>query len=297
MRHNYCRGKICLVRWDMKIYKSFLAKICDIENVSVKELMDITGKSQSVVYSWLNLSKDECFPTIESLGKILFRLGISFDDFINCRHPVYDNGESARVYYRYIYGSLDNKYIGMDLLELPNADEVIKTYLFDKMCLNKMINDYICGIKIDLNRFDLLCKTLMPFVVSEHEDGTVYDLHSDTLFEYKEGVDRKREYETKGNEFDVALHQVCYPDANEVILLVAANNIKVLNEYFATADDREKRHLLQCYLNICSHDSEYDKKNKIIKKLIENKCEFFDSEDKNAAEKYHELLKRVLQVV
>lgn len=284
----------------MKLYKSFLSKICDIENVSVTEIMEITGKSRSVVYSWLNLSKPDCFPSMESLGKILFRLGISLDDFINCRHPLYDNGDSARVYYLYMEGSFDHKYIRSDLLDLPNADEVIKTYLLDRMRLNNMIHDYVNGVKTDLQRFDLLCKALMPFVVSEYPDQIVFDLNSATLLDYKLGIDHMKElegeYEDGENGFDRPLHQVRYPDASEVILLAAENSMKVLNDYFAIMDESEKRLLLPCYLNICSDYAEYDKKNKILKKLIANKCEFFDSEDKNAAEKYRVLLEKVLRV-
>lgn len=282
----------------MKLYKVFLAKICNIENVSVRELMEITGKSQPVVYSWLNITKEECFPSIEALGKILFRLGISFDDFINCRHPVYDNGDSARLYYRYVYGPLEAQYIGSDLLALPNANEVIKTYLFDRMCLNNMINDYLKGMKIDVERFDFLCKALMPFVVSEDDDQTIYALCSDILYEYKLGVDHINELkdEYKDEEFDMPMHNIYFPDANSVILLAADKDIKLLDTYLAIADNSDKRLLLQCYLEILSDNSEYDKKNKIIKKLIENKCEFFDGENVTAAEKYRELLEKVLRV-
>ena len=139
----------------MKIYKNFLIRICDLENVKIKELMELTGKSQAVVYSWLNFSKPD-FPTIESLGKILFRLGMSFDDFLNCRHPIYDNGSSARIYYRYAYGSYDQRYIDKGILELSNAEEIMKTYLYDRMHLKKMIEEYVNGLDIDVHRFDFL---------------------------------------------------------------------------------------------------------------------------------------------
>lgn len=282
----------------MKYYKNFLTKICDIENVSVKELMEITGKSQSVVYSWLNLSKEECFPSIESLGKILFRLGISFDDFINCRHPLYDDGQFARVYYRYVEGYFDSQHIKSEILELPNADEVIKTYLFDRMCLNNMINDYINGIKIDVQRFDFLCKALMPFVVSEFSDLMIYNLHSDSLYEYKLGIDHikeiKDEEDGNVNDFDMPLHQVYYPDASRVILLAAVNSIKVLNDYLTVADNGDKRLLLKHYLDIRSDDPTYDKNNKIIKMLVQYKCEFYFDNSEDIVKNYRELLKKIL---
>ena len=69
----------------MDKYKIFLLNLCSIENITAKDLMKLTGKSQSVVYAWLSFKKSD-FPTIDSLGKILFRLGISFDDFINFKH-------------------------------------------------------------------------------------------------------------------------------------------------------------------------------------------------------------------
>lgn len=286
---------------DMNVYKDFLASMCDIENVSVKELMQITGKSRPVVYSWLNLSKGECFPTIETLGKILFRLGISFDDFINCHYPIYDNGQSARTYFLYIYGSSDDKHIGRDLLELPNADKVITTYLDDRKHLNKMINYYLNGVNIDLERFDLLCKALMPYVVTSvitSADQTVFPLISLTLYDYKLGLDTiketEEEYGDDITDFDTPMHQLYYPQANDVILLAAQNGIKVLNDYLSIADESDKRLLLQSYLEIRSNNLDYDKKNKIFKKLIQNKCEFYDSEDKKATEKYRELLEMIV---
>lgn len=286
----------------MQQYKLFLARICDIENVSVKDIMKLTGKSQNVVYSWLNLSKPD-FPTIESLMKILYRLGISLDDFINYRHPVYDNGESARVYYRYVYGSCDQRYIGSDILDLPNAEEVIKTYLWDRLCLNNMINDYLNGVAIDTQRFDLLCKAIMPCFVSEvitEGDQSVFDLNSQTLRDYKYGIDSIKEMqadsEEGGVDLDMPQHKIYFPDANYVILFAAEDDIDLLQNYLEIIDESDKRYLLSDYMRICSDKSGYDKKNKIIKKLMEYNCEFVKTEDKSVAEMYHELLKRVLQV-
>lgn len=263
--------------------------------------MELTGKSQSVVYSWLNLSKSD-FPTIESLGKILFRLGISLDDFMNCRHPVYDNGVSARIYYRYVYGAFDHSYMSSEILELPNAEEVIKTYLYDRMRLNHMIDDSVNGLEIDLHTFDLLCKALMPVFITDiitDANQAVYPLQSDTVNDYKLGIEEIRELEEAYDgepDFDMPEHYIRYPNANYLILLAADNSPSFLNEYLAMIDDCEKNSLLDYYLKICADCPDYDKKNKIVKQLIEQNCTMSDSPDQDIKAKYCALLKRVLKV-
>ena len=129
----------------MKKYKEFLSVICDIDNLSVKEIMEITGKSQPVVYSWMNLSKEDCLPSIESLMKILFRLGLSLDDFINCRHPVYDDPndkKSPRIYYQYFCGDVTevDPERGYILVDIRTADEKSEFPLNKILCINK--SDY-----------------------------------------------------------------------------------------------------------------------------------------------------------
>lgn len=290
----------------MKKYKEFLSVICDIDNLSVKEIMEITGKSQPVVYSWMNLSKEDCFPSIESLTKILFRLGLSFDDFINCRHPVYDDlndKKSARIYYQYYCGVYDNKYIDTDILDLLNSEEVLKAYIFDRMHVMSMINDYVDGLNIDTQRFDLLCKALMPYIVSEvvgDGDEFVEQLNSYSLQYYKEGLEAIKELEEEHAEdeepYDAPSHRIYFPFANHVILLAAENSISLLNSFLSVADECEKRRLLPCYLDICAQTPGYDKKNKILKKLIENNCEFYDDGKITAVERYRELLRKILQI-
>ncbi len=257
----------------MKTYKFFLAKICDIENVTVKELMELTGKSQSVVYSWLSPSKPECFPTIKSLGKILFRLGISFDDFINCHHPIYNDGASARVYYRYICGHAESSYIKSEILDLPNAEEVIKTYFFDRMRLTGMIKDYVNGLDIDTELFNFLCKALMPFVVVITDVGqSVLELCSDTLKDYRLGIEQikemKEEYSDDAAGIGELMYQIFFPDANYIILRASENNIKLLKDYLDVIDESDKHFILDCYMKIRSENTNYDKKNKILKLLI-----------------------------
>ena len=285
----------------MKKYKLFLIKICDIENITVKELMELTGKSQSVVYSWLNLSKPD-FPTIDSLGKIVFRLGISLDDFINYRHPIYDDGNAARIYYRYVHGSFEQSYIGSEIIDLPNSEEVIKTYIYDRMRLNNMIKDYINGLEIDIHSFGLLCEALKPAFVSEIiTDGSqsVYFLNSDTLNDFRLGIEQIKELEEEYDDepdFEIPEHYICYPNANYLILLAADKNPSFINEYLTIIDEREKAFVLDSYMRICEDNPNYDKKNKIVKRLIENNCAFFDSKDKDIKEKYCDLMKRILGI-
>ena len=286
----------------MKRHKLFLVKICDIENVTVKELITLTGKSQSVVYSWLNLSKPD-FPTIESLEKIIFRLGISLDDFINCRHPVYDNGEAARIYNQYVYGFGDQSYIGKEILDLPNAEEIIRTYLYDRMHLNNMIQADLNGLEIDKDRFDFLCKALMPVLVSDiitDAEQSIYDLNSDTLNSYKLGMQTMKEMEEDrcdNPDFDMPEHYICFPDAHEVILLAADTTPSLINEYLGIINEREKAFLLDRYMRICEDNPNYDKKKKIIKRLIESDIRFFDEKSRSAKEKYCELTKRILGIL
>ena len=285
----------------MKNYKSFLIKLCEIENVTVKELMEITGKSQSVVYSWLNYSKPN-FPTIESLGKILFRLGMSLDDFINYRHPIYDDGNAARVYYRYVYGAFDQSYIGSELLDLPNAEDVIKTYLADRLLLNRMITDHVNGLEIDIDKFDFLCKALMPVLVSDiitDAEQSVYSLNSYTINDYKPGIEQikesKEEYDGE-QDFDIPEHYIYFPNADEVILLAADNNPSFINEYLAIIDEREKVFLIDSYMRIREDNPNYDKKNKIIQRLFENDCVCYESKDKDINNQYYELLKKIIGI-
>lgn len=291
----------------MQQYKLFLIKLCELENITKKDIMEITGKSQSVVYNWMNLSEPD-FPPFESLIKILYRLGMSLDDFIKDRHPVYllpgyDNEKSVRSYYNYIYGTYEHSYIDIDILDSSNAEEAIQTYLFDRMYLNNMVNDHVNGVKIDMQRFESLCRAIKPYVVTEIVDEgewTVYNLNAQTLRKYKWGADYIKEMqadrEEGGLDFDMPHHKIYFPDANYVILLAAQKNIDLLRDYLQIANESEKHILLPCYMKICAQISNYDKKNKILKKLIENNCEFVETTDKTVAEKYHELLKRVLKI-
>ena len=287
----------------MQNYKLFLINVCNIDNITIQELMEITGKSKSVVYSWLNLSKPD-FPTIDSLGKILFRMGISLEDFINYRHPVYDNGKFARTYGDYISGYWDESYIQSDILELPNADEVISTYLHDRSALNNMIQDYVNGLEIDMERFELLCKELRPMFASDDsvisEAGVCIDnLNRDTLKSYKYGLEilKEAKEDNEGDpNYEPPEHYMFYPDANYVILLAAEKNPSFINEYLTIIDDIDKRFLLEDYMRICEENPDYDKKNRIIKRLVESDCTFLESKDKDIKEKYCELMKRILMV-
>lgn len=287
----------------MKDYKSFLINVCDIENVTVKELMALTGKSQSVVYGWMNYFKPD-FPTIESLGKILFRLGMSFDDFINYKHPIYDDGNATRVCYRYVDGYPEQSYIKSEILAENDPDKVIKTYLHDRMCLNKMITDFVNGLEIDTVRFNFLCKSLMPVLISDvdtiSDAGTaIYDLNSQILNSYKLGLEIVKEIEENNQDdpnFEMPNHYIHFPDAHEVILLAADKNLAFVNEYLRVIDEREKVFLVDTYMKIHKNNPNYDKKNKIIKRLLGNDCVCYELKDKDIQEKYCELMKKILGV-
>lgn len=269
----------------MKLYKSFLDKVCDIEGVSIPELMEITGKSQSVVYNWLSPSRPDCFPGIESLGKILFRLGLSFDDFIQCRHPIYDDGATFRTYYLYVSDPSGARYINPEILDLPDADRVIKAYLLDRQRLSAMIDDYACGREIDRDRFDLLCKALAPTVFSETVEFDVpeeFELCSHALERYKLGLDSLGEYKAECEKDGVPpvdyKHVILFPDADCFILLAADKGIRCLKEYLSIIGEHEKRFLLLNYMTLCSDRVGFDKKKKIMKMLLESGCEWIGEE-------------------
>jgi hypothetical protein len=52
----------------------------------------------------------------------------------------------------------------------------------------------------------------------------------------------------------------------------------------------------ECYAEICSEISNFDKKNKILKLLIENKCEFSNKKYKESDEKYCTLMKKLIKL-
>ena len=86
------------MRCRMKDFKNFFIRMCDLEGVSPKELQEITGKSKSVVYEWLNYDNKTSLPTKETLLKVLFRLGLTMDDYINCRSDKLVDSSLYRTY-------------------------------------------------------------------------------------------------------------------------------------------------------------------------------------------------------
>jgi predicted DNA-binding transcriptional regulator AlpA len=52
--------------------KDFFIRMCEMENLTAQELQNLTGKSKSVVYEWLNYSNISSFPSYKSLSKIVF---------------------------------------------------------------------------------------------------------------------------------------------------------------------------------------------------------------------------------
>jgi hypothetical protein len=163
-----------------------------------------------------------------------------------------------------------------------------------------MIIDCINGVKIDVKRFDLLCKALMPVFVSEiitDAEETVHPLNSSTINDYKLGVKTIKEIEEDNDgepDFDKPKHYIYYPNAHNVILLAADRTPSFIDDYLAIIDEQEKSWILDVYMEICEHNPNYDKNNNIIKRLLKNNCTFLDSKD--IKEKYHNLTKRILKV-
>lgn len=288
-------------------HKEFLVMLCDIENLTAKDLMRITGKSQSYVHSWLNCGKPD-FPTMESLVKILFRLGVSLDDFVKLQHPIYDyklratsHEHHARIYQRYFEEGSPflNRRIGLDILDLPNLDEVLQTYIFDRIEFNNLLNSYLDGSAIDLERFNILSDALQPVIISDFTEY-IEKLNAQTLPGYKCDIESIEEiaadYAEYGLEYERPEHDIYFPDINYVMLLAAENNASVLKNFLKIADEYEKKRLLSAYMEICAQVATFDKKNKIAKILVENNCGFFPTVKKSEVEMYRELLKKVLQI-
>ena len=141
----------------------------------------------------------------------------------------------------------------------------------------------------------------MPVLVSNiitTAEQSIYDFRLDTLSSYKLGLEHIKELEEYNNDLDIDMpeHYIFFPNVHEVILLAADRRPSLINEYLCVINDREKHFLLDGYLKICTDNPSYDKKNKIIKRLIEGNCGFVDEKNKGAKEKYGDLLRRILGI-
>ena len=182
----------------MRTIKDFLIAMCEVENIKAKELQQLTGKSQSVVYEWLNSSNITNFPTYESLSKILCRLGLTMDEFLKCKSDKLVDYSKFRTYSNYLCSknvdefSLSEKRLTFSrtVMEALNYENILNCYINDCLELKKMITLYLKGIKVDTDKFDLLCNNIKPFVISDIEffdeaGGVGYYLNSSNVYDFK----------------------------------------------------------------------------------------------------------------
>lgn len=291
----------------MRTIKDFLIAMCEVENIKAKELQQLTGKSQSVVYEWLNSSNITNFPTYESLSKILCRLGLTMDEFLKCKSDKLVDYSKFRTYNNYLCSknvdefSLSEKRITFSrtVMEALNYENILNCYINDCLELKKMITLYLKGIKVDTDKFDLLCNNIKPFVISDIEffdevGGVGYYLNSSNIYDfkirteaYKERVEDDPDYALECN------HKIIFPDADYFALTVATENLKVLEKYLLILDEKEKNSLMYSYLICIYNKGDFDKNNSIFKFLYRNKCKFEYCKSDEINELYKKILNKV----
>ena len=263
----------------MNKYKDFLIRMCDVENLTIKELQKLTGKSQSVVYEWLNYNNVSSFPSYDSLSKILCRLGITLDDFIKCKSNRLVDYTHYRTYRDYIVGQYDNQYFSKTILDDQNYKFVLNCYIDDCFRLKSLVNDYLNGIEIDMDEFDMLCENINPSYVSdavffdEFTDSVIDYLYSPTLPDYKMRKEYYDELVENDPEFSINKeHEVYIPSANSLVLFEASEDISILKKYILLLNKTEKKILMEHYVSKCMHEPDYDKNKRIAKFLVKNNC-------------------------
>ena len=112
----------------------------EVENVTPKDLQEVTGKSKSVVYDWLDCSNSTHFPSNEALIKILCRLGLSLDEFIRCESDKLPKDNLYRTYKEYIMGSINNKWLSTSLLDNNNYEEILNCFINDVIRVEEMLD-------------------------------------------------------------------------------------------------------------------------------------------------------------
>ena len=182
----------------MEELKTFLCRMCEVENITVKELQELTGKSKSVVYKWLKYSDSNSFPSYDSLSKILCRLGLTMDEFLRCKSDKIVNYEKYRTYKHYFYSYHERVIISHRVVEALDCENILNCFIFDMLKFKKMLSAYLNGETIDLEKFDVLCLNLQPYFSTEIEidefgGGTYYYLDSSNLADYKYRCERYNE--------------------------------------------------------------------------------------------------------
>ena len=282
----------------MENLKDFFNRICAVENVTVKELQELTGKSKSVVYQWFNNSNLGSFPSYDSLSKILCRLGITMDELLSCKCNKLVNSEKYRTYKHYFYTELGNVIISHRVVEAVDYENILNCFIFDMLEFKKMLRAYLNKELIDLEKFDVLCLNLQPYFFSEIEidelgGGTCYYLNSSYLADYKYRCERYDEL-LKEDPIEALKinHKLSLPNANDFVLFVATTNFDMLKKYVFILDENEKSELMYRYLVSCYNNKKFDKKRRIFKYLTKRNCMFIYDIEK-LADIYNKLLEEV----
>lgn len=284
-------------------YKDFLIRMCEVENLTIKELQKLTGKSQSVVYEWLNYNNVSSFPSYDSLSKILCRLGITLDNFIKCKSNRLVDYTHYRTYSDYIVGHYDNQYFSKTILDDQNRKFILNCYIDDCFRLKSLVNDYLNGIEINIDEFDILCENINPSYVSdavffdEFTDLIIDYLCSPTLPDYK----MRKEYydELVENDPEFATnkeHEIYIPSANYLVLYEASDDISILKKYILLLNKTEKKVLMENYISKCMFEPDYDKNKRIAKFLVKNNCGIRNGIDEKIVSTYEQLINNLKEV-
>ncbi len=278
-------------------YKDFLIRMCEVENVTIKELQKLTGKSQSVVYEWLNYNNKSSFPSYDSLSKILCRLGITLDEFMKCKSNRLVDYTHYRTYSDYIVGQYDNQFFSQSILEDQNYKFILNCYIDDCFRLKSLVNDYLNDIEIDMDEFDMLCENINPSYVSdavffdEFTDFVVDYLYSPTLPDYKMRKEYYDELVEDDAEYSVNHeHEIYIPSANPLVLHIAGEDFNVLKKYILLLNKTEKKILMEDYLSKCMHELDFDKNKRIAKFLVKNNCGLRKGIDEKITLMYEQML-------
>lgn len=280
-------------------YKDFLIRMCDVEGVSPKELQEITGKSKSVVYEWLNYSNLSSLPTKETLLKVLARLGLTMDDFIKCKSEKLVDNSSYRTYDEYMIGDEFGLYITESVLTANNYEYILNCFLDDCILFKSMLKDYLNGIEIDYEKFDLICKHLKPsywsdaVFLDEYTDVAVGFFSSSVLEEYKLRTSLYNELVEDDPEYaNDHSHDVWLPRADYFVLHVAKTNLNVVKRFLCILNEVEKSNFLEVYFDYYMKQTNFDLNKKILNVLIQNGCKLRENVDEEIIELYNKIIEK-----
>ena len=257
--------------------KEFFIRMCEVENVTVDELIKLTGKSKTVVYDWLDYSKENVLPGNEALSIILCRLGITLDEYLRCKSDKLPSYDEYRVYKNSLGGEFVNTYFMQSILDNPNYDCILNCFINDVNSVKSMLEDYLNGNEIDLNKFDMLCDNLHPTYWSDaayedEGDGIIGTLNASNLEDYKERYNRvKMSMEEDLDEEDYFKLDLFFPNADYLALTVADNkSMDIFKRYVYILNENELKDLEKHYYIMAEHEPSFDKSKKILKYI--EKC-------------------------